>query len=605
MRDHELLTYYEKELTFIRRMAAEFADRYPRIADRLQLERDKCDDPHVERLIESFALLAARVHLKLDDEFPEITESLLQVLYPHYLAPVPSMSIAEFTLDPSQGKISTGYLIDRGQTLNSKLVEDTSCRFRTCYPVTLWPLEVQSAELEGPGRAGRDGTVPAAALVLGLATQGDATFAELEIPSLRFFLSGESHAHQLYEAVLGHCYGVELRNPADPGAPPIRLSAKAISEIGFGKDEGMLPYSSRSHLGYRLLQEYFCFPKKFLFFDVGELHHLRAAGFGARADLVFLLDQPIRLQQTLDAKTFRLGCTPIVNLFRQMAEPIRMDRAHTEYQIIPDFRRQTTTEVYSVDNATAISPATGEKVEYRPFYSFKHSFDGRRPSAFWHASRRPSTRKGDAGTEVYLTLVDLDFKPTTPESEVLTIVTTCTNRDLPERLPLVESRIELDVEGAAPVRATCEKPTQTLRPPLRHGAQWRLISHLSLNYLSPVESDEHGTPEALREILRVYDFSDAAEIQQQIAGLTSVRSQQVVRRIPRRDGVGFARGVETTVEFDDTRFVGSGVYLFSSVLEKFLALGVSVNSFSEMVAISRQRGKVKRWPVRAGYQPLL
>ena len=605
MRD-ELRTYYERELTFIRHMAAEFADKYPKIARRLLLEPSKSDDPHVERLIESFALLTARVQLKIDDEFPQITQSLLQVLYPHYLCPVPSMSTVRFVLDPEQGKLSTGYTIDRFQTLFSKSAQETTCRFRTCYPVTLWPIEVQAARVDVGRPVDAQGRTPAATITLRLRALGDAVFSDLAIPRLRFFLNGEGPlVHGLYEALFGSCYRVELRDPAN-SRPADALPAGSIGEVGFLKDEGLLPYSSRSFLGYRLLQEYFQFPEKFLYFDLLNLER-SANRPGREMDVIFFLERPLRLDQPVGPQNFQLGCAPIVNLFQHVAEPVRLDHAHAEYRVIPDVRRQRSTEVYSIDKVTSVSPQTGTSYEFQPFYSFKHSFERKKNHAFWHATRRPSERKDDAGSEVYLSLVDLDFRPKLPPADVLTLHTTCTNRDLPGQLPFGDPDGDFDLEGAAPIRAVncLSKPTPTLRPPLGYGAQWRLISHLSLNYLSPVEWGGDRDPEVLKEILKLYDFSDSPDIQQQIAGLTSVSSRQVMRRIRSRYGSGFARGIEATLEFDESKYVGAGVYLFSSVLEKFLALYVSVNSFSELIATTTQRGVLKRWPPRSGHQTIL
>lgn len=604
MRD-ELLTYYERELTFVRRLAAGFAEKYPKIAGRLLLEPGKSEDPHVERLIESFAFLAARIHLKIDDEFPEITESLLQILYPHYLAPIPSMSIVQFALDPEQGKLSTGYTVDRHRRLYSKPSRDTTCKFRTCYPVTLWPIELQAVRVDVPGPVDASGKPTPAALILTLRTFRDIKFSDLQLSQLRFFLNGESQlVHRLYEIVFGHCTGVELRRPA--GAP-VALGLAALAEVGFDKDEGMLPYSSRSFLGYRLIQEYFHFPEKFLFFEIGGLSAVRKHGFENEVSLVLLLDEAPRLDQKLEPQNFRLGCTPIVNLFQQTAEPIRLDHAHTEYRVVPDVRRQPTTEVYAVDGVTSLSPTTGQSVPFQPFYSFKHSFERQQQNTFWHATRRVSERKDDPGTEVFLTLVDLNFRPTRPPTDVITVPVTCTNRDLPGMLPFGDPEGDFDLEGAAPIRRiNClVRPTRTVRPPLRHGAQWRLISHLSLNFLSPVEGGADHDPEVLQEILKLYDFSDSPAVQQQILGLCAVSSRQVWRRIRTGRGSGFARGIESTLSFDETRYVGTGVYLFASVLEKFLGLYVSINAFSEMIASTPQRGVLKRWPPRSGQQPLL
>jgi type VI secretion system protein ImpG len=440
---------------------------------------------------------------------------------------------------------------------------------------------------------------------LRLRTLGDTTFSELDIDRLRFFLNGEGQlTHGLYEALFATCYRVELRDPA--GAVWDTLPADSIGEVGFEKDQGLLPYSPRSFLGYRLLQEYFQFPEKFLYFDLLNLGRLSARA-SREVDIVFFLERPLRLAQAVEAQNFVLGCAPIVNLFEHVAEPVRLDQAHAEYRIIPDVRRQRTTEVYSIDTVTSVSPQSGTSMEFQPFYSFKHSFDRQKHHAFWHATRRPSERKDDTGTEVFLSLVDLDFRPSQPPTDVLTIHATCTNRDLPGQLSFGDPDGDFDLEGAAPVKAVncLSKPTRTVRPPLGHGAQWRLISHLSLNYLSPVEWGGEREPEVLKEILRLYDFSDSPVIQQQIAGLTSVSSRQVMRRIRSPYGSGFARGIEATLEFDENKYVGSGAYLFSSVLEKFLALYVSVNSFSELIATTKQRGVLKRWAPRSGYQTIL
>jgi len=608
MRD-ELLTYYERELTYVRRLAAEFAEKYPKVAGRLLLEPGKCEDPHVERLIEAFALLAARIHLKLDDEFPEITEALLQVLYPHFLAPVPSLAIAQFVLDPDQGALSNGYTVDRHTTLFARPSQGTICRFRTAYRTTIWPIEVTLARVETPAPAPAAGKTAPAAIRLRLRTLGAVTFNELALDRLRFFLSGESGlTNALYEALFGTCTRIELCDPDPSGTiAPITLPLSCLSEVGFDAEEGLLPYSSRSFHGYRLCQEYFSFPEKFLFADVSGLEPVSSAGFDREVDLVFFLSRPPRIDQALEPQNFRLGCTCIVNLFEQVAEPIRLDHAHTEYRVVADERRQQTTEVYSVDSVTALNPQTGEAEEYQPFYSFRHSFTRQRPTTFWHTARRPSQRKNDAGTEVFLSLVDLDFRPTLPASEVLTVRTTATNRDLPGSLPFGDPSGDFELEGSAPIkRILClVKPTPTRRAAMGHRLQWRLISHLSLNYLSLVGEGAEGTPEALQEILRLYDYAESPVAQQQITGMARIASKHVVRRIRTGAGSGLARGIEATIEFDESRYVGSGVYLFSSVLEKFLGLYVSINSFSELVAVSRQRGQLKRWPPRSGQQALV
>ncbi len=601
----ELLTYYERELTFLRQMGAEFAAKYPKIAARLSLEADKCEDPHVERLIQASAFLAARVHHKLDDEFPEITDSLLSVLYPHYLAPIPSMSIVQFVPDPEQGKLTSAHRIERGAMVYSQPVGGTPCRFRTCYPVTLWPLQVASARFDSPDRVG---PCPGAVAVLRLELRclGGTTLPELSPDQLRLFLHGESQlAYALYELIFNNAIQVQLRPlAAQKALPPIRLSPRCLRPVGFSPDEGSLPYTARSFLGYRLLQEYFNFPEKFLFFDLHELDRAGRAGFKEGMEIAIFLDRMPKLEQPVTAETFRLGCAPIVNLFEQVAEPIRVSQAQTEYQVVPDVRRPDAIEAYAIESVVCTSPYLPEPISFQPFYSFKHAIDRERQKTFWYATRRPSPKKGDPGTEVHLSLVDLNFQPTVPAVETLTIHVTCTNRDLPGKLPFGGERGDFELEGAAPLsRIRClTKPTPTIRPPLRRGGQWRLLSHLSLNYLSICE----GGREALQEILKLYDYSDSPVIQQQIAGITNVTGRRVVGRPASMPWNGFCRGMEVAIEFDEDKYVGSGLFLFAAVLEKFLGLYSSLNSFSQLIARTQQRKEpLKRWPPRAGEQILL
>ena len=617
MRD-ELLAYYERELGFLRQLGAEFAEKYPKIASRLLLEPDRCEDPHVERMIEAVAFLASRIHLKIDDEFPEVTESLLNVLYPNFLAPIPSLSIVQFVVDPERADLQTGQTVPRGSMIYSNPVEGSPCRFRTSYPVTIWPLEVAGArfELPAPGVP-----VPAATrsiLRLQLRTFGSLSFSDVRektleegerpLSQLRFYLMGDPKlVHSLYELLFTGVVQVGVRPGGGAERDSYTLPANAIRPVGFGADEGLLPGGDRTFLGYRLLQEYFAFPEKFLFFDLTGLERTSAGGFGPDADVLLYLDKEFPMARGVNAQTFRLHCSPVANLFDQVAEPIRLSHLQNEYRVIPDVGRQRVMEVYSVDEVTSARPDDERPTVYQPFYSIRHARAASAGQLFWHASRRPSQRQEDEGTEVFLTFVDLSFRPLVPEAETLTVRTTCSNRDLPGRLPFGNPDGDFHLEGAGVFSAirSLRKPTPSLRLPLRRGAQWRLISHLSLNYLSLVEREGASSPEALQEILKLYDFSDSSATRQQIAGITRVAAKRVLRPVG-SSHAGFVRGVEVTVEFDEQQFIGSGVFLFASVLERFLGLYASVNSFAQTVATSRQReGVLKRWPARAGEQLVL
>jgi type VI secretion system protein ImpG len=602
----KMLEYYERELTVVRQLAQEFAEAYPKVAGRLLLEPDKCEDPHVERLIEAFAFLAARVHRKIDDGFPEITRALLGILYPHYLAPIPSMSVVEFLLDPEQGRLTSGYLIASGTQLYSRPIDGVQCRFRTCYPVTLWPIQVISARFEAADAAVL-GAKAAALIRIDLRCQGGMSLRELHIDRLRFYLHGESQlVYPLYELLLNNVREVRVQSGKSKAAWKATLcpSDQPLRAVGFGKDEGMLPYPSHALLGYRLLQEYFTFPQKFLFIDLVGLDQINREGASDRLDVQILLDRAPRPDQSISADTFRLGCAPIVNLFEQRAEPIRLDHAQHEYLVIPDIRRPRANEVYAINSVTLTSPQADTVRRVQPIYSLQHAGTDERASAFWYATRKPSERKDDHGTDMYLCLVDSKFNPTAPAAETLNITTTCTNRNLPEALPVDDRLGDFELEGAAPVTRirSLVKPTSTLRPPLSGGTQWRLISHLSLNYLS---LDVAG-PEALQEVLRLYDFSDSIVVRQQIAGITALSCSNVIRRPSSMGWHGFCRGLEIAVEFDEDKYIGSGVFLFASVLERVLGLYASLNSFTQLVAKSQQRERpIKQWPPRSGDQLLV
>jgi len=605
----DLLPYYERELKFIRQMAGDFAEKYPKVAGRLLLQPDTCDDPHVERLIEAFALLSGRVHRKLDDEYPEITEALLDVLYPHYLRPVPSQAVVQFQLDPSQSAPASTRL-PAHVPIHSKPENGNVCSFRTCYPVSLWPLRVTAASVSPVNRFAAPGMPADAAAVIriGMECLGALRLEQLPLDSLRFYLNGESAAvHTLYEFLFLHALRISVRAlPAKEGGAQAILPATNLRPVGFASSEGILPYSDRSFLGYRLLQEYFSFPEKFFFVDLTGLDRIAKSGFGTAFEILIFLKQPdqphrlIALEQSVGVDTFQLGCAPMINLFERIAEPVRITQTKTEYQIIPDQHRQWATEVYSVDRVASANYLEEPKI-YEPFYSLRHGFSSDTPKHFWYTHRRPSFRKNDNGTDVYLSLVDLDFNPALPPVEMLTLHVTCTNRDQASLLKLPGEFGEVEPEGIPLVRARClRRPSAAVRPPARRGLQWRLISHLSLNHLSIVEK---GT-EALQEILRLYDFSNDPAIRKQIAGIVGLSSRSCISRVTSATGVVFCRGTDVTVEFDEDQYVGTGVFLLASVLERFLGLYSALNSFSRLTARTG-KGVIKQWPPLAGEQILL
>ncbi len=613
MRD-DLLLYYERELRFLRGMGAQFAEKYPGAASRLVLEADKCEDPHVERLIESFAFLAARVHLKIDDEFPEITEALLGILYPHFIRPIPSMSIVQFHLDPDIGKLSTGLKVERNSVVESRRVDDVPCKFRTCYETTLWPVTIAKAEWTAPERlkpAIKSGEATGA-IRMELTCTGDAEFPKLEMDTLRFHLTGDSSlVNTLYELLCCNLTGVMLRDP-NPRSKmaPVVLPPTCVQAVGFGAEDGMVPYSPRSFVGYRLLQEYFTFPEKFFFIDLNGLSKALGPDLKNRVEVIFLFskfegdERRQRLEAGITEKTFRLGCSPIVNLFPLTTDSLILDQQQYEYRLVPDVRRPNAYEIFSVDEVVGLKSQEQEVVQYQPFYSFRHTSKDAQKS-FWIANRRISSRLNDQGTEIDLALVDLVMRPNVPATDTISVRTTCSNRDIPARLPFGNERDgDFEMETGAPIKriVALSKPTAPIRSPIGKAMQWRLLSHLSLNHLSLATNGK----EALQEILKLYNFSESAYSSKVIGGLTDVKSKPLFARVVSDQGIAFTRGTKVNIELDEEQFVGGGVYLFASVIEHFLGLYTTLNSFSQLTATTIQRKEVLReWAPRAGRKILM
>ena len=613
MRD-ELLLYYERELDYLRKSAAQFAEKHPKLASRLVLEPTKCEDPHVERLLEGFAFLAARIHLKMDDEFPEITEGLLSVVYPQLVRPIPSMSVVEFQLDAEKGKLTSSLKIDRNTPLYSKPVDKVPCTFRTCYETTLWPLTLSAAEWNAPSRLkpAVKTNDSAWAIRLELRCARDVAFPNLRLDKLRFYLDGEGgFVNSLYELLFSRLNRIVIRDlSAGSRLAPITLPASALTPVGFRPDEGMIPYSAASFAGHRLLMEYFAFPEKFFFIDLGGLDQVGEAGFKDAIEIIFLISEvegdarAQRLELELSKKTFRMGCTPIVNLFSQVAEPIKLTERKYEYLVTPDGRRPYSTEIFSIDEVGAYNNNNQKITTFEPFYSLRHQARKEDRSCFWLARRRASTRPNDDGTDVSLSLLDLSTAVVDPDATSLTVRTTCTNRDLPSRLPFGNQDSDFDMEGAAAMRriVALRKPTGPVRPALGKHTLWRLISHLSLNYLSLVDDGKT----ALQEILRLYDVGRTAYSQNVIQSITKIHSKPHFSRLISEQGVSFARGTRIEMELDEDQFSGGGAFLFAAVLERFFGMSVSINSFTQLSVTTPQRKEgLHEWQPRSGQKMLV
>ena len=597
-----MLQYYERELTFIRESGELFAEKYPKIASRLLLEPDRCEDPHTERLLESFAFLTGRIQKKIDDSFPELTESLLQIIYPHYTRPLPSMTTVKFmprliNVPPS------GHTIAKGARLLSPPIKGTRLSFSTIQDVHLLPVDVTDASYTLPynPNIGADGGIK-----VELSPAPELTLDGIEWPDrLRFFLNGQQqHVFRLFELVMNNSVEVRLVSyTEDKGSrrrdDVVRLGKESLVACGLDLDEALLPWPQQSFEGYRLLYEYFAFPERFLYFDLCGVQRIRHMA-GNRLEVEIYLNEKGADQLLLDNNTFCLYATPAVNLFQQVALPVRVEHRKTQYPIYHDISTKSTTEVFSIDAVVGVGDNGDGETQYQPFYSVSHYGQKADQDVYWHAQRVPSPRKGDQGMDVCLAFTDAGLTDSQPKCSTLTVNTTCTNRDLPARLAPGGLARDFYLEHECPIDGiNClMKPTQTIRPKPGSRMQWRLISHLSLNYLSLLSGNGQG----LKELLKLYDIHDSAITRHQIDGIESIEYRHETMRL----GRSFCRGVEVTIVFNEDKFVGSSVYLFSSVLDRFLAQYVSINSFTRLVVKSVQRMDViKAWPPRSGNRVLI
>lgn len=607
--------WYQRELEFLRSSGADFAARYSKIADRLSLSAAGTQDPHVERLLQGVAFLNARVRQKLDDSFPELVDSLLGVLYPHLVSPIPSTSILQFQLSPKQTDLVEGYSIPRGTMLESERIEGHGANYQTCFPLNLYPLQIRKVELVAPPFSGPLGSASReveSALHLQIAPMdSDQVMGDYALDELRFFIDMASfqHAARLMELLLSRGQEIVVAGGETTQKATGIISADSIVHAGFERAGAILPFQPQSFPGYRLLTEHFILPQKSLFFDIRGLSPNIMQGAGQQLDLwVYLTEHDSELAPLVNNDSIKLGCTPIINLFQETSDAIPISIKKTDYRIIPDARAEHLKEVYSIDEVK-ISDGEEEEKEYSPFYSVDHS-TVEKPS-YWHAVRRPGPQSRDTGpidepSEVYLRFVDDDFKLLAENRGYLQSKVTCFNRIIPEQLGKRElSQIRFSITGGAgPVsKINClVAPTRTIRRHLGAGNLWPLISQLSLNHLSLTGPE--GTL-ALKEILKLNDPRSSSRVERAVDGLLEVSSTPTVERV----GDTFARGTEIHLLLDEQSFSGDSAYLFCSVLEKFLALYSSINSFTRLVAITNEaqdKGIAPwKWKPRTGNRSLI
>jgi type VI secretion system protein ImpG len=629
--DPRLLNLYEQELRYFRESSAEFARAFPKIAHRLGIEGQEVADPYVERLIEATAFLSARVNLKLDAEYPRFTGHLLDIVYPHFLAPTPAMAVVSFAHDPEDANLATGPTLPRGAGLRARQAvgQNTYCEFRTAAAMRLWPLEVQHAQYfsyapDLPLATHPDSRAIRGGLRIQLRTTAGLNFNQLALDELVLHLGGaEDVAWQLHECALGQPIGVLVRPLGAGGAlqGEVRsLPASAIGAVGFDDDEALLPVTATGFSGFRLLQEYFAFPQRFQFIQLGGLQAVLSSMPVAQVEIVLLFSRgDAALEKLVSAENVQLHCVPAINLFHKRLDRVPLNEGVSQFHLVPDRTRPQDFEVHTVNEvvghgAPGADAAAAEQL-FRPFYSAFHGTRHSHP-AYYTTTREPrmlsvrqrteGNRSSHIGSEVYMQIVDPQQAPYAGTLRQLAVSALCTNRDLPLLLPLGREN-DFDCVDSFPAQRVrmVRGPSRPVSPVVSQGLGWRVLDHLALNYLSLSDSTPQQGAAALRETLMLYAVHGDEMRQGQVRGLLSVKSKAVARRLPMKGPIAFGRGLEVTLEVDKDAFHGHSVFLFGAVLARYLARHVEVNHFVETVVRVAGKGENMRWRPLCGTRQIL
>jgi len=624
--DPRLLKYYNHELQHIRELAGEFALEYPKIAGRLGLDSFECADPYVERLLEGFAYLSARVQLKVDAEFPRFTQHLLDIIYPHYLAPTPSMTVVQCQPDLMEGALNEGFLVPKGIALRGNLGkgEQTACEYRTAHDLTLWPIELIEAEyLSGAGAVANLGVPSLPGLKAGIrlrlkATAG-LTLNQINLNKLSIYLRGVGELPmQIYEQLIANNLAVVVQPVNRPVTWQHIIKQAPVAAVGFSETEALLPYTRTSFQGYRLLHEYFAFPDRFMFVELTQLQAALNQCHDKEVDIIILLNKSnARLINEIDVSRFALFCTPAVNVFTKHADRIHLSNQTNEYHVVPDRTRPLDYEVYQIRSVTGFGSNSDDQLSFLPFYQANSDNSQQQRRAYYSVVRTPRTisskqklqgpRSSYAGNEVYIAIVDSDEAPFKSDLRQLGVELLCTNRDLPLQLPIGIGKTDFTIQTGAPIDfiRCLSGPTKPRPSSAYKEMAWKLINHLSLNYLSLINNNAEEGAIALRSLLGLYGDNGDSSFRKQIEGVLSIQSKSIVRRINTAGPIVFGRGLEITLNVDEAAFEGSGVFLLGMVLEQFFAQYVSINSFTETVLTTSDRGEIMRWPTRIGQRHLI
>ncbi|MGJ8640759.1 MAG: type VI secretion system baseplate subunit TssF [Opitutaceae bacterium] len=630
--DDEFLNYYNEELKFIREMSGEFARDFPKVAGRLSLDamgQDVCADPFVERLLEGFSFLTARIRQKQDSEFPNWTQAFFESVYPTYPNPLPSMGVVKFSPDLSQGDLAEGLNIPKGTRLNSKLLpgEKTPCSFMTGHSIDLHPLKISSAEyydrtLDQLGIDEDNLVGVRAGVCLRFETTSGSPSERLPVAALvmdhlDLHLCGSGDISvRIFEYLLSKSVRILLRPIGASAGDETVLESSSLSPIGMDKSESLLPPDARVFEGYRILREYFSCPKRFLFLRLSDiadaLSEMSSHGF----EVVFLLSSiDDYIQKYIDVDNFDLFCVPAINLFEKRLDRVNLSYSKSEYAIVPDKTRPYDFEVFSLERVVGIGRTSKEETQFYPFYRVT---DRLADADAYFTTRREVRRLSDVeerigkkssylGSQLWVSLVDRNQLHLESNLRQLSISAMCTNRHLPLSMAKGEgSSSDFEVEMDLVENINFLGSPTVPRPALDEGSLlWRMVNHLHSNYHSIIDDDIKSSGQALRDVLRLFAESTDVDLVKQVDALEEVRTEPITRRFYTEGPVSFVRGHQISLVFNEQTFGDSGIYLLGQLIAEFLRRYVMINAFVETVLISKQRGEIKRWAPKTGSKTTL
>jgi type VI secretion system protein ImpG len=620
--DPSLLRLYSDELTHLREVGAEFAQEFPKIAARLSMDGVEVTDPYVERLLEGFAFMAARVQLKIEAEHPRLIQHLLETVYPGFLSPVPSMLVARMRPDPLDPNLVRGFTVPRHSAMTSEIArgQNTRCEFRTAHAVTLWPIEIDAVQyfshapdlpltrlaVASPIRGG---------VRIRLQAHGGVKFNQLPLDRLAFYVAApDDVAFRLHELVLGSTLGswvggkgatAMARSPGQAFA-----DASSVRPLGFDDDHAVLPETLRGFSGHRLLQEYAAMPQRLLFFEVTDLARRLGSVDGNEAEIVLLFSRgDATLESLVNAGSLALFCTPAVNLFPKRLDRIQLGPGAWEHHVVPDRTRPMDFEVHTLESVTGYGTGPVAEQTFLPLYASFHEA-ARSHGAYYTIRREPrllsarqrqeGPRSAYIGQEAFVSLVDPNNAPYREDIRQLSLSGLVTNRDLPTLLPGSSTTWALDGAGPAGRIDTLRGPTRPVQRLARGDVGWAMVSALTLNYLSIAGEDGGRAAAALRSLLALHGPEQDPAWTKQVDGIQSVQARAVVRRLPFPGPLTFGCGVEVTATVDEMGFQGGSAFLLGTVLDQFFARHASANSFCETVLRSASRGEILRSSPRIG-----